>query len=321
MRVIFVGALIGCGAVAPAPVPTAIAPPAVIKPSAITMAELGDPGIVARIPQRTRVGWGTGRTPIDSRPVVPVIGETGNRVRIVSEDDDARLAIWIDRADLLTTIVAPIRSGDRSSDTGVWLEPGADIDTTPSGDVTLRDDKVHVTGRVRADALGTVWVGTEPSMPASSHTELVPKTKIRQAPRADAPVLAETIADVGASVLATGDWTEIVVQRAGARIRGYVRAVEIAHDQIEIGHGRGFGNALGISDTDRIDVPAGACFFDHENGEVIGVNLATKRRYGTLPRGTPWASVYVNTLYWGVTTVAIHQVGDTWELCNHPTGR
>ncbi len=41
--------------------------------------------------------------------ILPAIGETANRVRVVVEEDDARVAVWIDRRDAWETVVAPVR--------------------------------------------------------------------------------------------------------------------------------------------------------------------------------------------------------------------
>ena len=338
MRLFFVGAFIGCGAATPVlPVsPTPDAPP-IIKPHAsysITMAELGDADIAEKISHHARMvrrgdawlriggeSFARDHEELGTRPVLGVVGETGDRVRVVSDDHDARIAVWIPRSDLALTTAAPIAIDDARGEIGVWLEPGVDLDVASGGDaaITLRDDDVHAVGRVRSAALGTVWIGRVPVAPPQHAPYVVGQRVIRPAPGGDARVIAEVEHPVSASRLGTRDgWTEVEVSRAGARIRGYVRATDVA-DNLSVPitlvsrHGHGFG----MSNVDQVELPAGTCLFDRENGDVIGVNLTQVVRYGSHKRDEPWGRVFVETAWWGITEVAIHAVDGTasWELC------
>ena len=81
---------------------------------AVSPAELGDANVWARIRHRVRVArighaaFAVSGPRVDERtmanssvplPIYPVIGESGDRVRVVVEDDFARLALWIPRTD------------------------------------------------------------------------------------------------------------------------------------------------------------------------------------------------------------------------------
>ncbi len=114
-------------------------------------------------------------------------------------------------------------------------------------------------------------------------------------------------------------WTEVEHRSRYLRIRGWV-----ASDRVDLGRfmgsiGTGGGSGFGMSDTDRVEIPAGACLFDRAGGQLVGVQLATQRRYLAVHDGD-WWQVYVGTP-WGTLLAWAHALGDdgaghpTWDRC------
>jgi hypothetical protein len=270
-------------------------------------------------PDETELPW---------RETVPVLGATPARLRVVSDQDDARLAVWIDRADAAPVIVAETQLVDEvGHPIAVWLEPGVDLAVAGHAGVftaaIVRVDGLQLTGRVRDDAIGDVWIGPDPRLPAKPSGQTIDparlpgRAQLRAAPRADAAVLAETIDDLGVTILGThGDWRELELRHQGVRVRGFVPASTL--DPTDTGafgvSGFGSGTGYGISDTDRFEVSAGACLYEREGGQVIGVNTKTRERYGHRGVHDEWPAVYVGTP-WGLVLVRAHAVAAGWESC------
>jgi hypothetical protein len=150
---------------------------------------------------------------------------------------------------------------------------------------------------------------------------------VRAAPDAAAPIVAtvvepEVIAFVSGFVIARKlKWTEIEVIREHARIRGYVRDSELTDTKdILHGIGTGGGTGFGMSHSDRIDVPAGTCLFDREDGQVVGVQIKTAERLGERRSEVAgWSKVYVDSP-WAVLPIFVHDTGSdpnqrTLESC------
>ena len=162
-------------------------------------AELGDRAAVERLRHRVRLrqfgrAWlrldgpptsdGTGG-PIDdedaSDVLMPAIGETASRIRVVTEEDGARVAVWVDRRDAWETVVAPVRldtggagaagagagagagAAGGGAPAGIWLEAGAPVRVARGPvrarrEVALRDDVLEGRGTAPAALVGHVWI-------------------------------------------------------------------------------------------------------------------------------------------------------------------
>src|SRR5688572_359014 len=108
---VLVGALCACGSNLPPTSPpefvAQIAPEPPHGSFSVVPAELGDDGAIERIRHRVRVRWLHRASPIHGQPsepviarshsgadidrILPVIGESSTEIRVVVEDDDARL--------------------------------------------------------------------------------------------------------------------------------------------------------------------------------------------------------------------------------------
>ena len=316
----------------------------------VAPAELGDRDAWMRIRHRVRVArrgmasfqptgervdndGAANENELSEQPIYPVIGESGDKIRIVVPEDDARLAMWITRGDAATTTLAPVRVGDEhgraDATSGVWLGAGANLVAKPAAGgvraVSLANPYVDATGFVPAAALGEVWVSGEreaydPSLaftsepaPSATGTELAPGP-IRVAP--DGAVIATTkeILPVHGAT-PHGAWMEVDVHAVRVRVHGFVPASAVSTPTALHGlHGSGTGGGYGISDTDEVDVPAGACLYDRAGGDIVGVEDAPKRRYAGRDENG-WRRVYVGT-EWGLLNAFVKDTGGgKWEIC------
>lgn len=313
----------------------------------VEMGELGDRHIEAKLAHHARLakssrawtaldGQPTDRSEIDVEPplTVAVVGETQQHLRVVSDYDEARIALYVPRAAFTPTITVATElldpeghGGDGTH--GVWLAPGSEIlppvGTAALREVAIRDKDLKIAGMVSEAALGLVWKGpVPPDVPGNSSGSapyLETTATIHAAASDRSRVLGMVVEMPSVTVLAdTGKWAEVELRRGGLHLRGFVHSRDITTDRSGlIGHGSGTGSGYGISDTDHIPVPAGACLYDHEGGLVIGVNLADKVRYGYRRPRDPtigeFSRVYVGTRHWGTVSAAIKWLDGKVELC------
>ncbi len=320
--------LAGCGGtlapVASTPLPVTRAN-VVRMPVEIAAGELGDPGVMDRITKRARVRvigrayLTLGGPPLDSSdrepPIAPlhVLSETREQLRVISEDDSARVALWIARGDALLVPTVEVQLTDERgaapTDAGVWLEPGAKVALRRALDrrreVTVTTDALNVVGWVRSSALGAVWTETPAAKVLATH-RLAPIV-LRAAPSTDAAVIARTLEDTNVVAgEARGEWRMVELRRDGLRIRGWV-----PDRTLDMGVGEdwgtiGLGSIYTTSHTLRIDVPPGICLFASPDGEVVGVNTKQKTRLG-YPVEDGWQRALVGTP-WGTRNVYLHTV-------------
>ena len=372
MRIAVVGCVLlcGCRSVPPVTRPAASAETMFVAPTIpradfdVVPAELGDAGVLQRIKHRVRLrqigaAWVREQGEALARShggvaasVLPVLGETAHKIRVVSDDDDARLALWVDRGDAMLTVLAPVELADEVGHTaptaGVWIEPGIALDAPrgagPWREVHVQDEQLAVDGWLPHSLIGHVWVATarQPAVtklakstvwtPPRDPRPLVKLAKgavIRAETDARSRVVATTIADdvIGAVVARRGAWTEVELFRPQLRVRGVVATASVLATTDDLStHGSGSGHGFGMSHADRIEVSAGACLFDAVDGEVVGVQLAPSTRYGSLRRrdADGWSLVFVDSP-WALLELYVHDTGadpdhPSWELCTKPSG-
>jgi hypothetical protein len=275
-------------------------------------------------------------------PIYPVIGESGDHIRVVVIGDAASLALWIPRHDAAATALVPVRLGDEHGTadpvSGVTLGAGVTLAAQPAANglrqVNLVNTYLDATGYAPAAAIGEVWLAPErePYDPASTKTsEPAPNATgsevaagpIRDAGRDDAAVIATAKLPLPVRVIRKlPGWDEIEIHATRVRVHGFVPAATVTDNPEPrlydtFGHGGGYG----ISDTAEIDVPAGVCIYDRPGGEVIGVELAAKQRYAHGNDQPGWWSVVVGN-DWGILWVAVHDISQatdpkaaSWETC------
>lgn len=366
-------ATLGCGTNLPprtvtplTPTTVAVVAPVVERASfAVVPAELGDAGVIDRIRHRTRVRRiASARFRLDGDPirgatssdgdfVLPVIGESRARIRVVTQDDSARLAVWVDRDDAWDSITTAIELSDGAGRAeiahGAWIAPGAPVESgDPDGGrrhVHVHDEAVRVEGWVPASSVAKVWL-----VPAGDRTPMNlemnewhsftpphdprPQAAIaihavlRAAADPKAPVIAIVeAADLHASLLDTaGASREVEILRPHMRLRGFIAASELTPtEELIIGHGSGTGHGYGMSHTDKIELDVGACLFDAPDGEVVGVQVEHSIRLGRHGAEGRWSSVYVGNA-WALATLYVRDTSDDpntprWESCTEPSHR
>ena len=202
---------------------------------------------------------------------------------------------------------------------GVWLAAGTDVDMLdragPLRELVVRDGLLAIRGWVSPGILGDVWTGEL----ATAHTEhatshVAAGGEVREAPSTSARVLATARVDLSVAVRGVdGDWQDVRAVEGPIRVRGFVPTSSLLADAGIEGGMSGGASGYGISDTERLEVPEGACLFDRADGRIIGVNLVQRERYASEVE-TEWPSVYVDTL-WGLITVTVHQQDGKLASC------
>lgn len=324
----------------------------------VVPAELGDANVLDRIHARVIVRrWdvaylradgemiGTPNTSSDDSydvyDVVPVI-DSEKKIRIVVQDDGARLAVWIARETAQTTVLA--RSTIGTDAIGVTLWPGAPLSlqqkTARGRELWFKDHMLSIRKALPAERLGYVFVAPPdapaPSLgPPSSRSWSPPKDRrervlvspgmIRAEPSANAEELATVLEETIATRAGERDgWIEIELHRPFVRVRGFVEAKLVKPDDGRTAHTTGGGHGFGVSHSVTHVLPAGTCLYERVNGEVIGTTLEARSRIGGSV-AEQWAMVYVDTT-WGAQKLFIKDLGDDpttpqWETCTEDVHR
>jgi hypothetical protein len=326
----------------------------------VVPAELGDANVLSRLRARVVVRrWdvaffaengdqiGRPNTSTDSSydvyDIVPVI-DAGRKIRIVTEDDGARIAVWIARETAQTTVLVPSTIGTDAI--GVQFRPGAPIDlgekSTRGRNVSFMDREILVRGTLPSERVGYVFVASaddpppslgppesrswEPPKDSRPRVLLAPKSSILAAPSPTADVLATLFRE---EVLATrvaehGAFLEIELHRPFVRVRGFVETERTREAGDRIPTGQGGGHGFGVSHSVTHVLPAQTCLYDRVNGDVIGTTLAARSRIGGSV-AEHWAMVYVDTV-WGAQKLFIKDLGDDpttpqWDTCGEEAHR
>lgn len=305
----------GCAGQVPAPEP-AIAPPTrATRPHAVQPVELilrGRPEIgvqLARLAVHGEAWLRLGGDPQTSPGWHEVDGAElavaevrGDRVRILHDEDDVRMLVWIARGDLARVAVRDVE-----------LRPGVVVHAgTPVYGERIEADGLMVNGEVDADAIGEVWDAVAPRVFGETHT-LAKGTPIRAERGSKAEILAVTTQDIEIRLhgAAQRGWREIETTGRQITVRGFVE--EWALDGFgSLGHGSGTG--YGSSHSITIDVPAGTCLYDAVGGEMIGVVTVTRSRLAYRTDDDAWYLLLVNSP-WGLLDIPIHDGGSGWDRC------
>jgi len=325
----------GCG---PATSPTsALAPSApVLRRGPIgrvlVPAQLGDAGALARIPYAVRVrrlgrvwlvpdGEPAGPAsaqPADEAAAWPAIAESGDRVQIVTTEDHANLALWVERVDLVPVVIdqVEVRADSRALAAPggtVVLRAGAPV--TPVArdrgadavEVRLTDEQLELAGWVPAPAVGQVFAIEPGTPPERASAGLIAGAVIRAGAARSARVLAVTRAFIGADVAAetTPGWREVRVVTPHARVHGWVASAQASSDQFANFHTTGHGSGFGASHRLSLMVPAGTCLYASPDGEVVGVNTEAVVRLVLAVEQPGWWHATV-TSRWGLHELYLH---------------
>ncbi len=299
----------------------------------VVPAMLADPGVMERIPRRAWIAkLGSSRLRIDDSPnaafqreppkePVTVLDVRRNSLRVISDSDGARVAMWIDAGDAapVATVAARLtdESGDAASDAGVWIAPGARLELRePKADrhgVRVVSSSLRVTGWIAKRTIGIVWKHERPEQFGPIAT-VAAFTTLRAAPDEKAAIVADTLVPLGAIPgEARGGWRLVELGVDRMRVRGFVPEASVAMRPPDESESISLGNIYTVSHTVKVEVSAGACLYDRADGEVVGVNTRTRSRLGH-QRETEWQDVFVDGP-WGLRTLYLRAERDSFESC------
>jgi hypothetical protein len=233
---------------------------------------------------------------------VPLIETGRKRVRIVHDEDEARMFLWIAERDLGWALTTRTRIAGKG-DVGIWLLPGARVTATGTGArrrvktrLFYTGVDVELTGVVPTGALARTFAPT-PDVPAPASPRRA--ASVRATP--DGKKLASFPEGVTVQVVSDGSagWKLVEHRSRWLEVRGWTHERELTEDPSEIGSA--FGGGYGMPTSRRVEVNAGACLYASKDGPIVGVELAARTRYVDVTDGT-WWTVYVGNA-WGVFTV------------------
>jgi len=234
---------------------------------------------------------------------VPLLETQPGRVRVVHDEDSARMFLWINEKDLGWAIAKKTRIAGKG-DVGVWLLPGARVTATGKGAKRKIKTKfnsgleVSLSGVVPADALTRIFTEapapTDTGAGASFHAPA-----IRLEPRGRRMAGMPDGLSVHKVAPGSAGWQLVEHRGRWLEVRGWVHDRDLGGALRMSGTGGGLG--LGMSHTDRVDVPAGTCFYAAAGGPIVGVALETELRY-TPDHDATWWTIYVAS-GWGKLTV------------------
>jgi len=268
-------------------------------------------------------GWhdldGTDRAVVEMR---------GEHVRLLLEEDDVRLFVWVARADLapviaheVALVATPGAPAPGRGRPGVTLAPGTTFaETARAGEhvaVTIAADGLRVDGFVPVAAIGDVWERAAPGALRRSHA-LDAGRVIRAAPDDGAPALATTTETIDVRALAPSyrGWREVTTLGPHVVVHGFVREHD-AHADL-YSHGTGGGYGYGSSHAMSFPVGAGTCLYDGIDGDVIGLVVADRKRLMRATTAPGWYTLLVSSP-WGLLDVPIRTAAGSeppsWERC------
>lgn len=229
-----------------------------------------------------------------------VVEEREAEVRLLVDEDDARLLLWVERGDLALTPRAPLALRTLG-DAGVWLLPGAPLtfaETTRRGPVRYDGPDFDLTGEVNAGDL-TQTFAPAPTPPIGRWLT----RSILIAPDGEALVTVTDPIAVALRGSSRAGWVLVEHATAHVRVVGWARRTDLIADEFGRLMGTGSGMGFGMGHTARIMVPRGACLFD-DAGAVVGVQTKTSERYARDQDDGTW-EVYVGTS-WGLRPARVH---------------
>jgi hypothetical protein len=244
-----------------------------------------------------------------------VVAQRAGAVRIALDEDDARLLLWIAADDLAWTVARATRILGRGA-AGVWVLPGAPLAISGDGRrvaATYDDDAgLTVNGTLARSALTRVFAATRERDFGDAGA-----AHFAREPGGD-PLIAPTY-ELGVRVVDRGpeDWRLIEHRGRYVRIVGWARAADVQAGVIGLGTA-GVGMGYGMSDTARVELPAGACLLDPDTGAIVGVQTRTSERYASELGAGRWSVTVGNA--WGLRQVIAQDLAGgqgaaRWRMC------
>jgi hypothetical protein len=249
-------------------------------------------------------------------PALVVVDSAGDRLRIVVEEGEYRLLLWIEASDLNWVIAETadlaFEPGERAAappSPGVRVRPGLPV---VRGDqrgqlvfVSHDDQCITVAGWVPVGLLARTYTPVdqpeiERDLSAGAGTALLERPNGRELARftSECHVAYGGREESGQKL--------VVYEGNGFEVRGWISGSSSGGGTSSLfGYGRAFG---GFGGGERILVPAGSCLYAARGGAVVGVTTDDAEETGVQAGEGGWHSVSVET-GWGDLSVWIREEG------------
>ena len=288
-----------------------------VFPGRVRLARFGAVRLAAgdREPAIAAHGEGDG-IELGQSPSLVVVDSQRGRLRVVAQENDYRLLLWIEESDLNWVIA-------ETSD--LAFEPGEAAALPPAPGVRLRPGLPVLRGEQRG---GLVFVSHEDQ--CMSVAGWVPGDRLsrRYTPVDETEVERDLSAGPGTALLerpggrefarftsechvAYGGREEagqklVVYEGHGFEARGWISGSSVGGGGSALfGYGRGFGSFGG---GERVLIPAGSCLFASRGGAVVGVTTDDAEESGVQPAEAGWRTVTVAT-GWGDLALWVEEKG------------
>jgi hypothetical protein len=295
-----------------------------VFPGRVRLARYGALRLAAGDAAPAIAGHGEGGEAIDlsQSPSLVVVDSRGERLRVVAQEGDYRLLLWIDERDLNWVIVDAV---------DVAFEPGEPAAAPPAPGVRLRpglpvvrgdqrgslvfvsheDQCMSVAGWVPAARLGRQFTPVE-ELEVERDLSAGPGMALKERPsgRELARFLSECHVAYGGRE--ESGQKLVVYDGNGFEARGWISgsAASPGASASLFGYGRGLGS-FGAS-GDRVLIPSGSCLYASAGGPVVGVATEDTEEGGLQAGEHGWHSITVAT-GWGDLTVWVEEDGAAAE--------
>lgn len=317
------GPAAGRGATAPAG-KTAVSPLSYLTdefervfPERVRLARYGAVRLAAGDAEPAAGSKGEGEaTELGQSPELVVVDSAGDRLRVVVEDGEYRLLLWIEASDLNWVIAEtadlafdPGEPAAAPPAPGVRLRPGLPVvrgDQRGQLVFVSHDDRcITVAGWVPARRLARTYTPVdqpeiERDLSASAGTALLERPNGRELARftTECQVAYGGHEEAGQKL--------VVYEGTDFEVRGWISGSSAGSGTSSLfGYGRAFG---GFGGGERVLIPAGSCLYAARGGAVVGVTTDDAEETGVQSSEGGWESVSVET-GWGDLALWVREEG------------
>jgi hypothetical protein len=279
-----------------------------VFPARVRLARYGAVRLTATAAEPAAKGAGELDTiELGQSPALVVVDTMGERIRVVAEEDEYRLLLWIESTDLHWVVsdtsdllVAPGEHPAAPPASGIRVRPGLPVVKTeeqgPLAFIRHEDQCVAVSGWLPRALLSRQYVPVEETESAERNLVAGAGTILRDRP--GGRELTRFSSDCGLLSVgrAEAGHQPVVYQGASFEVRGWVTSAPAG-----TGGGRlfGYGGGMGGFLTgERVLIPAGTCLFSGRGGDVVGMVIDDAEETAAEDVDGGWMALSVSTS-WG----------------------